>query len=499
MIFTKLDKNEKNNKQFLNVINTYLVKKDLSSVKQLLSSITDFTNDAYFLSQHRTNFLTSGYCVEMFGIAEDIVNTMKNMVFSGNVKVNIEQKNVVKMLEQLTYKQEFYNVLKEAYKQAVTSVDAKSYVLIMSNEVFDEMTNEKLREDFKNFIVLKSYEVEEDGNNYSWVFYKDKDYIDDKGLVENKPHKFVYQFNVINKDLTELTIKGYLPNKAEMEAQDILETLNIDTLTRTFSYKPIIKLDIVDTLLPNILPIESALAEALYFQREDLPNSQTQTYTPENFLYHATDSKSNYSEGYKDKYKTKHTVRGGGLDAQKIEVVEGASAIATIERNIALNVLRATLDAKISPVSLGYNLVDRLGTNTDVGEAKERVSIRLRENHVEIVKLFTATLTSTYLYVHGKDVPEEKITVIFDPYITPSTETMTNVLAKQVQFGIKSRKQAIKDLNKDELSDEEIEEEVNEVLKASTQVDYNVKQQLDNEKDNNLKVNNVLKSSGIEE
>lgn len=495
MILTTLDKNEKKNKKFLNVVNTYLVKKDLSSIKQLLYNITQFTDDAYFLGQHRTNFLTSAYCTEMFGIAEDIVNTMKNMVFSGNVKVNVEQKNVLKMLEQLVYKQEFYNVLKEAYKQAVTSVDAKSYVLVMSNEVFDEITNEKLREDFNNFIVLKSYEVEEDGNTYKWEFYKDIESTDEKGDISTKPHKFVYEFEVESKTSTKLTIKGYQPNNAEMKPEDVKMALDIDTLERYFGYKPIVKLDILDSLLPNILPIESALAEALYFQREDLPNSQTQTYTPENFLYQVTNSNSNYSEGYKDKYKTKHTVRGGGLDAQKIEVVEGASAIGTIERNMALNVLRATLDAKMSPVSLGHSLVDRLGNNTDVGEMKERISIRLRENHVEIVKLFTADLTSTYLTVHGKDIPEEKISVVFDPYITPSMETMTNVLAKQVQFGIKSRKQAVKELNKDELSEQELEDELNEVLKASTQVDYNVKQQMEKE----LPVNNVLKSSGIKD
>ena len=90
--------------------------------------------------------------------------------------------------------------------------------------------------------------------------------------------------------------------------------------------------------------------------------------------------------------------------------------------------------------------------------------------------------------------------IIFDQYITPSVETLTNVLAKQVQFGLKSTQQAVVDLNKNEMSDDEIKEEVARIKDQVVQMDYNVQQRnknlqnkeevddkIDNKEDNTLK------------
>ena len=190
----------------------------------------------------------------------------------------------------------------------------------------------------------------------------------------------------------------------------------------------------------------------------------------------------------------KGSIDKGGDAAQ---IIEGKSAIATIEKNLALNVIQACLDAKISPVSLGYNLVDKLGNNTDVGTDKERVSIRLRDSHIDRLKVFISKVVKQYLLLHDFNVPIEKISVLFAQYITPSTETLTNVLAKQVQFGIKSIPQAVTELNRDELSQEEVDKEVDFILSQSqAQIDLNMAQR--NEK--NIKgVDNRLKSDGIEE
>ena len=59
-------------------------------------------------------------------------------------------------------------------------------------------------------------------------------------------------------------------------------------------------------------------------------------------------------------------------------------------------------------------------------------------------------------------------------------KTTTNVLAKQVQFGLKSRTQTVRDLNKNELSDEEIELEIERIKDISTQVDFGVNKNKEN-------------------
>ena len=131
------------------------------------------------------------------------------------------------------------------------------------------------------------------------------------------------------------------------------------------------------------------------------------------------------------------------------------------------------------------------------------------------MKILIAKIIKTFLFINGKNVEVSDIAVIFDQYITPSTETMTNVLAKQVQFGIKSIEQAVRELNKNEMSEEEIQNEVNRIKDRATQLDFNMSQrkQAENEKDSdkdvekepivkepiNNKEDNNLKSEGIVE
>ena len=248
-------------------------------------------------------------------------------------------------------------------------------------------------------------------------------------------------------------------------------------------------------MLPNIIFIEDSLAENIYFQNADLSNSQTHTYIPEQFLY--TSPLANHNSNYNDKYITSHMIKDGGLDAQQIVSVKGESAINDIEKNMIINIIRGCLDAGISPLSLGSSLIDKVANNTDVGIQKERVSIRLREKHIDRLKIFIAFAIKDYLYINGYNISVKDISVIFAQYITPSIETQTNVLAKQVQFGIKSNEQAVRELNRDELSDVEVEAEVERIKEFTTQRDFNVTQNLNKEKPKG--VDNNLKGSGIVE
>ena len=176
-------------------------------------------------------------------------------------------------------------------------------------------------------------------------------------------------------------------------------------------------------------------------------------------------------------------------------VVKGESAISNIERNLTLNIIQGALDAKISPISLGYSLIDKVASNTDIGVQKERVSIRLRESHIDKLKIFIALATRDRLMLEGINIKVENISVLFDQYITPSVETLTNVLSKQVQFGLKSNEQAVRDLSKDELSDEEITKEVERIKEFTTQRDFNVQQNLEKPKG----VDNKLNGTGVVE
>src|SRR5690554_8002825 len=234
--------------------------------------------------------------------------------------------------------------------------------------------------------------------------------------------------------------------------------LGIDITYVEYDFIPFGVINVGEGMLPNIIFIEDSLAKALYYQDEDLSNSQTSDYVPEDMVQEAHVGQEKFN--IFDKYETRRLVKGGiDKDSNKIVSVEGKSSINTIERNLALNVIKATLDAKINPISIGYILTDRLGGNTDVGSDKERASIRLRETHIDKLKPFIAKELKKLLYLENIDVNVDDIAMFFAQYITPNIESLTNTLAKQIQFGLISIETAVRKINKDELTDEEVRSE----------------------------------------
>ena len=68
-------------------------------------------------------------------------------------------------------------------------------------------------------------------------------------------------------------------------------------------------------------------------------------------------------------------------------------------------------------------------------------------------------------YIEDKEILDYTplIKIHFDDYISPSVENVTEVLARQVTAGIKSKKHALKDLN-EEYDDKDAENELLDIL-----------------------------------
>lgn len=492
------------NENYFNILRYYIAEKDLATVKKLLLNAGKYTRDPNINLSYPKKFLLDPRCEDMFGIGEDIVNSMKNIVFSGNVNIKVDKpQKAQELLDKLYYQGGFVSTLKEAYRVAIAT-SGYSYIVMNLNSLYDIDSQVKEKDFFIDFSVYKPFEVEErkyvfgEKQHHQFIRKIYKEVVIDE--LENKTATYEFRYiYTIDEGKTVLSITGLDENNKYLGEEVIKYILDIDSLYEEYDLITIFKVDVEDGMLPNILNIENSLAEAIYFQGVDLTNSQTHTYTAENALYSSPREVNNVS--YEDKYKTRHVVKTS-LDGQMQHIVEGKSSINFIERNMILSVSRACLDAKISPSTISFPLVERAGNNTEVGLNRERNTVRLRENHINILKIIIAKIVQEFLKLNGIKVSYEKVTVIFDAYITPDVESLTNILSKQVQFGIKSRYQAIKDLNKNELSDEDIDLEYERVKEIYTQKDFNVEQENDKlaEKEEvDVKVDNNLKSSGIVE
>lgn len=486
-------KHKDKSRLFLDLVGYYIAKKDLDAVKSLLSNAGSYVSDPLLLNRIKNMFLMTSYCNDMFGLGEDIVGTMTNMVFAGNVNIRInKQKRAQKLVDDLYFDGEFFNKLKEAYKAAI-STNGESFIFFLVDDIVDEDGN-VISQRFNKFDVSPSFEVEVGTNYVRRKFYE---YVERTSRDKEKAfdiYEIHYDYIMIDKEEYMLEIKGYDEEGRQVDDYIVYKLLNINTLRQYFNFKPYEILKVGAGMLPNILFIENQLSRALYFQDRDLEVSQPEVYIPQHMLSSA-DSNALETENMYNAY-SKYKVVRSNLDDAKVQYEQGVSAIREIERHITLNVLRGCLDAKISPVSLGYTLTDTMASNTDVGTAKERVSIRLRENHIIDLKPTISKLIKTYLYLNNvKNLNVVDIAVIFDPYITPSIEQMTNTLSKQVQFGIKSRELAVQELNKNELSDEEVALEYERIKELGTQIDYNVDQREQARKGET----NILKSNKVEE
>lgn len=125
--------------------------------------------------------------------------------------------------------------------------------------------------------------------------------------------------------------------------------------------------------------------------------------------------------------------------------------------------------AGLSPTTLGLTGLESINSSAESQEARERTSLRRRELDLKEWALTLKELLNKYLqmrdYIAGRSILDysDLIKIHFNDYVTPTVENITDVLARQVQAGIKSQKHAIKDLN-DGYEDEDAENELVDIM-----------------------------------
>lgn len=490
MELQKARKNKKDNSNLLSMLSYFSSLREWGTVRELLRNTNQFTSDGSLQEGLKNLFLTSRHCKTYFGIAEDIVGSMANMVFGGNIRIKVKDENVQEVVNQIYADGYFMKSVINTYKAAIAT-KGRAYLFMETTTEYIAQTESFDDGEFVKYNVVPEFElkINDMGRNVIRPIFKEV-------LVEDeyKTFRFDYKYYIGENNETELYVEGYDDNERLLDERAVREILGIEFTYVKFDFIPFGVLDIGEGMLPNIIYIESALAENLFFQSEDLDASQTQTYIPEHQVYEI--NVGGPSIDVYDKYTRKTIIKGGIDKGEVVSSVQGHSAIGTIERNLALNVIQACLDAKINPISIGYVLTDKMGSNTDVGFDKERASIRLRETHVDKIKPFVAKEMEKRLGLEGINISYEDISVIFAQYITPTIETLTNTISKQVQFGLVSIETAVRKINKDILSEEEVQEEVERIKEQIVQIDLNMAQRLDSKTQG---VDNRLKSEGVVE
>ncbi len=170
--------------------------------------------------------------------------------------------------------------------------------------------------------------------------------------------------------------------------------------------------------------------------------------------------------------KTVITTKGSSTpgDSKNLwEVTQGQIYWEAYTRTIQNLMSVAINKAGLAPTTLGLTGLESINSSAESQDAREKTSLRTREIALTSWRKTLTDLLNRYLqvkdYMDGKPIVDYSglINIEFNEYTSPSVENVTNVLAQQVQAGIKSRLSAIKELN-DGFSQEQVDNEFLQIM-----------------------------------
>ena len=165
--------------------------------------------------------------------------------------------------------------------------------------------------------------------------------------------------------------------------------------------------------------------------------------------------------------KTVITTKGSSTpgDSQNLwKVVQGdikwEAYTRTMQNLMSIGINKAGL----SPTTLGLTGLESINSSQESQDAREKPSMRTRQIALASWSKTLKEILNKYLqvrdYMNGLAIVDytDLINITFNEYTNPTLENVTDVLAKQVQTGLKSQMTAIKDLNEG-MSDKQVEKE----------------------------------------
>lgn len=221
--------------------------------------------------------------------------------------------------------------------------------------------------------------------------------------------------------------------------------------------------------IQGMVSIEDALTESISDLIDAIRKGGVKEYVDDSLIpqdINGNDMRLNHFN------KTIITTKGGSSpdDSKKLwQVTQGDIRWEAYVRTIQNLMSVAINKAGLSPTTIGLTGLESINSSAESQDAREKTSMRTRQVCLDSWALTIKELMNKYLqvkdYMEGKDIYDynDLINVTFNEYTNPTLENITNVLAKQVQTGLKSQVTAIKELNKG-MSEEQVMNEVEQIM-----------------------------------
>lgn len=434
-----------------------------------------YMNDAMLGIEFKDKFMAQhidGQAFAYFGLCPMIVQGKVNLVSSNGFVCESDNKRIDKVLNRCKDEARLQDLFSRgAYLESGLGdflyrvsynpkVSEKPLIDIVEPQNFEvnykdgrvlSYVLKRTSEDDENYEIREIHYRGEDGGIYlTYRFFYDGKYVapNDESLMAQCQNMFKAQINTKDirlpfDDFMIVFKKNDSNNnlyRGERGVPDIqgLETIE-DALTETIS-------DLIDAIRKG--GVKAYISEELIPQTPDGQQLQFNQFN-----------------------KTIVTTKGSSNPANPEELfkVEQANINWEAYTRTIQNLMSIAINkAGMSPTTIGLTGIESINSSAESQDAREKTSLRTRAKCLVSWKLTLTELLNKYLqmldYINGDEILDytELINIKFNEYSSPSTESITQVLATQVQAGLKSHKQAIKDLNKD-YDDEKAEKELMDI------------------------------------
>ena len=431
-----------------------------------------YQNDVVLAMQFKDKFMAQhidGQAFAYFGLCPMIVQGKVNLISSNGFVCESDDKEIDKVLNKCKDEAKLQDMFeKGAYLESGLgdflyrvsynpSVSDKPLIDVIEPQNFEvnyrngrilSYVLKRVSEDDDNYEIREIYHRAEDGGIYlTYRFYYDGKYVapNDKPLMEQCQRMFKTKFSM----------------------QDVL--LPFDDFPIVFK-----KNDSNNTLyrgergVPDIQgldTIEDALTETISDLIDAIRKGGVKTYVSEELIPQNEDGKQLRLNPFN---KTIITTKGSSNPAnpQDLFNVQQAQINWEAYTKTIQNLMSVAINkAGMSPTTIGLTGLESINSSAESQDAREKTSLRTRARCLISWKLTLTELFNKYLqmmdYINGEEILDytDLIQIKFNEYSTPSVESITDILARQVGAGLKSQRSAIKELNKG-FEDEDAEKEL---------------------------------------
>lgn len=453
-------------------MNLALLSNDISVIRRFFSvGVARYFKDQWLTQEVSNTFMghyEPGQAYAYFGIIPMIVQGKVNLIASNGFECKSDDKDLERSLNKA-------KEIAELEKQFVNGAYWESgigdfgYRVIVDREVseypiLDLVEPQHLEVNYKHgriksFVVKEvavdnpEYELCEihhkDPEGYAVIDYrfrKNGKYVplNDEALMDECRKKFPEDLKL---ESVRLPIKGFTIIYKQNESNNML-------------YKG--ERGVPD--IQGLFPIEDALTETASDLVDAIRKGGIKQWVSDELLPQDAEGNTMRFDPFR---KTIITTKGSSTPGESPNLIQTTQSQINWEaytRTIQNLMSVAINKAGLAPTTLGLTGLESINSSAESQDAREKTSLRRREiclNGWEKTLKDTLNLwLQVYDYMRGYEIVDysDLINIQFNEYTNPSLESVTDVLARQVGAGIKSKQTAISELN-DGWSDEQVEDE----------------------------------------